>query len=390
MLAQHAWGGVLGVVTSCGFALAYLLGISAPILYRGTSVGAVVGFASRPFSLLVFRISGLKNQRIPNLCLLLLDDHVERQLPRRMDVSPICNATGEPAGHPDEEPLPPNMLPTYLWLKFVSRLMSTARDVVDLRLQCKRTAQRYDTFAKTCLDGSEPRKFIARGFIAKRLGINRYVPVGAGHLRRAVVGRETSCTWDTHDTLMLQDVERAVKHCAAVGHANCIRGIKGWFPDEFSSTNHHESILVAISEGHLACIRTLHELGARWSPQGEFEVLSCAVRHGRDECIQLLSDLGINLGVVGPENRSALHAAAELGQVLCVKKLVSLGASIDARDVCGQTPAHRAAITGQVECLQVLESLGANMHASDSNGITPGQVRNFFMNNARCSERQTK
>lgn len=73
----------------------------------------------------------------------------------------------------------------------------------------------------------------------------------------------------------------------------------------------------------------------------------------------------------GPQNRTPLHKAADVGDEAAARELLREGADPNARDSWGQTPLHEAASSGALDIALALLEAGAEADAADERGITP-------------------
>ena len=140
------------------------------------------------------------------------------------------------------------------------------------------------------------------------------------------------------------------------------------------------SILQAVSVGHVHCLRTLLDC----NPHPDIDLLSqygadgtlahIAARNGWLEVLKLLLTASRSyLGSVNERGATLLHTCASYGHVACLRYLLKLGSSAAARENDGATAAHLAALAGHLDCLKVLVEVGrADTNVSNNNGETPG------------------
>jgi ankyrin repeat protein len=93
-----------------------------------------------------------------------------------------------------------------------------------------------------------------------------------------------------------------------------------------------------------------------------------ACQGGRDTCISLLLDSGIN---VNDDRYTPLTICCIMDHATCVTLCLDRGAQINLTDKFGQSAAHWACKTGSVRSLQVLINCGADMNIKNFDGDAP-------------------
>ena len=107
-----------------------------------------------------------------------------------------------------------------------------------------------------------------------------------------------------------------------------------------------------------------------------------AAKHGNVPAVRACLESGVDVNkVLSPENRTALHVAAELGRAAVVKALIEVGADVNKpsspNSVDGGTLFHNvtpvclAAEKGHTPCVMELISAGADVNLAREDGCTP-------------------
>jgi hypothetical protein len=107
-----------------------------------------------------------------------------------------------------------------------------------------------------------------------------------------------------------------------------------------------------------------------------------AAKHGNVPAVRACLESGVDVNrVLSPENRTALHVAAELGRAAVVKALIEAGADVNKiaspNSVDGGTLFHNvtpvclAAEKGHTPCVMELISAGADVNLAREDGCTP-------------------
>ena len=120
-------------------------------------------------------------------------------------------------------------------------------------------------------------------------------------------------------------------------------------------------------------IRLLAANGADVNAAGSTDRLTPLMVAAADGCIgnvELLLELGANLGKCDECGEAALAIAAQHGQVGAVKVLLNAGAIVDAPDRRGATALAIAAQCGHVQVINALLNAGASVDAADLGGMT--------------------
>ena len=84
--------------------------------------------------------------------------------------------------------------------------------------------------------------------------------------------------------------------------------------------------------------------------------------------ISYLVNIGANVNVQDPDQKTALHVAALRGRVEVVKCLIENGAMVDAKDKKGCTPLYLSIAKGHIEIAKCLIENGASIDTTDING----------------------
>lgn len=91
---------------------------------------------------------------------------------------------------------------------------------------------------------------------------------------------------------------------------------------------------------------------------------------GREECLQVLIDMGADVDVVNNSGSSALMYACATGKIECVEILLEAKANIEKKGLYGQTPLHAAAMRGDENIVRLLLEHGSQVNETDDNGDT--------------------
>ncbi|CAK0857197.1 unnamed protein product, partial [Prorocentrum cordatum] len=89
---------------------------------------------------------------------------------------------------------------------------------------------------------------------------------------------------------------------------------------------------------------------------------------GYPRCLELLLDLGVDVGETDRDGHTATMWAAAKGHLECLRVLLDARADPDARDGKGVGAAHLAAASGQKDCLRLLAERGADLDARRRDG----------------------
>ena len=141
------------------------------------------------------------------------------------------------------------------------------------------------------------------------------------------------------------------------------------------------SILQAVSAGHVHCLRTLLECGPSptvdmlYQYGAEGTLAHIAARNGWLDVLKILLNANQSyLGAVNERGATPLHTCASFGHVGCLRYLLKLGSSASARENDGATAVHLAAVAGHLDCLKVLVEVGrADTNVTNNSGETPGE-----------------
>ena len=139
----------------------------------------------------------------------------------------------------------------------------------------------------------------------------------------------------------------------------------------FSDYDRRTALHVAASEGHLALVQTLLELGAnpnrsdRWGGSP----LDDSQRHQHPAVASIIRKHGGRGGV--QDHGQALIVAACQGDEAEVRTLVSDGAEVNSADYDQRTPLHLASCEGHLGVVSALIELGANVSCTDRWHCTP-------------------
>ncbi len=146
------------------------------------------------------------------------------------------------------------------------------------------------------------------------------------------------------------------------------------------------SILQAVSAGHVHCLRTLlecspipdNDMMSQYGAQGTLAHI--AARNGWLDVLKILLNANRSyLGSVNENGATLLHTCASFGHVSCLRYLLKLGSSASARENDGATAVHLAAVAGHLDCLKVLVEIGgADTNVTNNNGETPGEQFALF------------
>lgn len=102
------------------------------------------------------------------------------------------------------------------------------------------------------------------------------------------------------------------------------------------------------------------------------EKLTCCSSYKGDagEIEDLLSQ-GVDVNVLGAQDRTPLHRAIGGKSVAATELLISKGALVNLVDNAGRAPMHWAAIVGSADCAKVLRAAGAEVNPLTKTGKTP-------------------
>jgi hypothetical protein len=144
----------------------------------------------------------------------------------------------------------------------------------------------------------------------------------------------------------------------------------------------HTPLHVATLAKQREAIRALARAGAHLNAldNDRLDVVTMAAANGDEETLRLLLSLGASAKqVTGPDEGTALMAAARKGSVGAVRQLIAAGAPLDHVNNLHWTAAIQAVILGDggpahQAVLRALVEAGADLKLTDRNGSTPLQL----------------
>lgn len=98
--------------------------------------------------------------------------------------------------------------------------------------------------------------------------------------------------------------------------------------------------------------------------------LAAASPGASPDTVRVLLSAGARVDAPGPDGRTPLMYAAELGRIDVVVALANANAGLDARDQAGRTALMLAARAGRADAAQALVNAGASINPADDAGLT--------------------
>ncbi len=136
---------------------------------------------------------------------------------------------------------------------------------------------------------------------------------------------------------------------------------------------HHKNQLIeAAANNRWDVIKPLLERGA--DPDGsinESTLLILAVRSGRKDMVELLTDKGAKINAKGNDESTPIHVAVQEGRRDMVEMLLAKGADVNAKGLIDMTPLHLATMVSSKDMVELLLAKGADPNARNRAGLTP-------------------
>eukprot|EP00092_Neocalanus_flemingeri_P028468 GFUD01030913.1.p1 GENE.GFUD01030913.1~~GFUD01030913.1.p1 ORF type:complete len:752 (+),score=115.18 GFUD01030913.1:114-2369(+) len=134
----------------------------------------------------------------------------------------------------------------------------------------------------------------------------------------------------------------------------------------------------AINKSSLKCVRVFLEMGINPAESNK-TLLTEAIKNGDISFLEYLFELNSSLihETTEPDEKSALHTAAEFGKTEVCKLLLNYMVrwnEVDKVDKYENTALHLCAVSryeGAMECMKILLGKGANIEAKNAEGLTP-------------------
>ena len=174
----------------------------------------------------------------------------------------------------------------------------------------------------------------------------------------------------------------ALHDAAQNGHVEILEHLlqQGVSADAEGSPSGGAPLLIAASEGQLACMRVLLAFGAGIDrpDQTGCTALYRAAQQGQLEALELLLAQGANVYGWFSYRNDPLYAAAFHGQTACVKALLAAGSQIVTGREYGFSALSGAAYNGHAEILQYLLQQGVSANAEgEPSGAAPLSIASY-------------
>jgi len=173
----------------------------------------------------------------------------------------------------------------------------------------------------------------------------------------------------------------ALQIAAQLGHLEIVDLMLGYLPQVIDPDSNDVALILAINNGHREVVTKLLEhklmpLDFRYSGPGGLAVLEAAFEKGWSDIIQqTITTYSIipDRLVVGAQNKTALHLAAEKGHTSIMETLLSSSTDIDPNvmDSTGSTPLLKAVEHGHIGVVELLlANHRVNINQKDYSGNT--------------------